>query len=171
MEFLFFDNCIVVKENLMKLISIYDPEIEKRINKSKVEFVITDKKLIIQLILILNIGFIDENYIFNPEIIFYFSGEESLKTIKNDIKISGYNNILNKVKKKEKNVAIYNNNNSIIVLFINEKLITPQNYPSNKNANNEHKNPINLKTTKGNQNLISKENSKHNRQKVLKKWK
>jgi len=172
MEFLFFDNCILVNENLMKLISIYDPEIQKRINNSKVQFVITDKKIIIQLNLILNIGFIDENYIFNHEIIFYFSGEESLETIKNDIKISGYNNILNKVKIKEKNAAIYNNNNSIIDLFINEKLITPENYPSNKNANNEHKNPINPKTNikpKVNQNQVSKETSKHNRTKSFEK--
>ena len=126
MEFLFFDSCILVKENLMKLISIDDPEIQNKINNSKIEFVITDKKIIINYNFILNIGLIDENYIFNPEIIFLCSGEESLKTIKNDIKISGYKNALKKVKIKEKNVATYNSNNSILVLFINEKLITSE---------------------------------------------
>ena len=138
MEFLFFDSCILVKENLIKLISIDDPEIQKRINNSKVEFVITDKKVIIQLNLILNVGSIDENYIFNPEIIFLCNGFESLKTIKNDIKASGYNNVLNKVKIKEKNIATYNNNNSILVLFTSKELKTEENYSSNKKDNNEN---------------------------------
>jgi len=105
MEFLFFDSCILVKENLIKLISIDDPEIQKRINNSKVEFLISDKKIIINYNLILNVGFIDENCIFIPEIIFLCSDEESLETIKNDIKILGYNFILKKIKIKEKNVA------------------------------------------------------------------
>ena len=174
MEFLFFDSCILVKENLIKLISIDDPEIQNKINNSKIEFVITDKKIIINYNFILNIGLIDENYIFNPEIIFLCSGEESLKTIKNDIKISGYKNALKKVKIKEKNVATYNSNNSILVLFINEKLITSENNPSTKNVNNETFNPINPKTNikpKGNQNLISKETSKHDRTKSSEKLK
>jgi len=174
MELLFFDNCILVKENLIKLISIDDPEIQKKINNSKIEFVITDKKIIIQLNLILNVGFIDENYIFNPEIIFYCCGDESLKTIKNDIKISGYNNVLKKVKIKDKNIATYNNNNSILVLFINEKLITEEYIPSNKNTNNGSINPINPKTNikpKGNQNQVSKETSKDNRTKSSEKVK
>ena len=174
LEFLFFDSCILVKENLIKLISIDDPEIQKKINNSKIEFVITDKKIIIQLNLILNVGFIDENYIFNPEIIFYCCGDESLKTIKNDIKISGYNNVLKKVKIKDKNIATYNNNNSILVLFINEKLITEEYIPSNKNTNNGSINPINPKTNikpKGNQNQVSKETSKDNRTKSSEKVK
>jgi len=86
MEFLFFDNCILVKENLIKLISIDDPEIQKGTNNSKVHFLISDKKIIINYNFILNAGFIDEYSIFNPEIIFLCSGDESLKTIKNDIK-------------------------------------------------------------------------------------
>ena len=121
MEFLFFDNCILVKENLLRLISTDSPEFQKIINNSKVHFLITDKKIIINYYFILNVGFIDENSIFIPEIIFLCSGDESLKIIKNDIKILGYNNVLKKVKIIEKNVATYNNNNSILVLFINDK--------------------------------------------------
>jgi len=97
-----------------------------------------------------------------------------LKIIKNDIKISGYNNVLEKVKIKDKNVAKYNRSNSILVLFINEKLITSENYLSNKNVNNESKNPINSKTNikpKGNQNRESKETSKDNRAKSSGKMK
>ena len=162
-EFLYFDSCILVKENLIKLISMDNPEIQKSINNSKVNFLITDKKIIIQLNLILNVGFINKDYIYNPEIIFLCSGEESLNTILNEIRILGYNNVLKKIKIKEKNVATYNNNNSILVLFINEKLITAENYSSNKKNNNQTKNPINPNTQikpKGNQKPESKENRK-----------
>ena len=44
MEFLFFDSCILVKENIIKLISTEDTEIQKGINKTNVEFMIKDKK-------------------------------------------------------------------------------------------------------------------------------
>ena len=97
-----------------------------------------------------------------------------MKIIKKDIKISGYNNVLEKVKIKDKNVAKYNRSNSILVLFINEKLITSENYLSNKNVNNESKNPINSKTNikpKGNQNRESKETLKDNRTKSSGKMK
>jgi hypothetical protein len=175
MEFLSFYSCILVKENLIKLILKDDQEIQKRVNNSKVEFVMTDKKIIIQLNLVLNVGFIDENNIFKPEIIFLCSGEESLKTIKNDIKISGYSNVLKKVKIKEKNVATYNNNdNSILVLFINEKLISAENYSINKNVNNGSINLMNLNTyinPKGNQNQVLGKISKESRHKSSEKVK
>ena len=38
MKFIFYDNCILVKENLIKLISIDDPEILKGINNQKYIF-------------------------------------------------------------------------------------------------------------------------------------
>jgi len=168
-EFFFFDCCILVKENLIKLISTDDPEIQKRINYSEVHFLITNKKIIINYNLILNVGFVDENYKFNPEIIFLCSGDEPLKTILKDIKILGYKNVLKKVKIIENNVATYNtNNNSILVLFINVKLITPENYSINKNTNKESQNPMNLNnqfTSKGNQNQELKKISKESRPK------
>ena len=166
MQFLFFDSCILVKENFIKLISTGDQEIQKRINNSKVEFVITDKKVIIQLNLILNVGSIDENYIFNPEIIFLCNGFESLKTIKNDIKASGYNNVLNKVKIKEKNIATYNNNNSILVLFTSKELKTEENYSSNKKDNNENFNSKNTFKPKVIQKKNIKKISKESRSKT-----
>ena len=95
-----------------------------------------------------------------------------MKTIWKDFHIFGNNSVLKKEKIKEKKIATYNNNNCILVLFINEKLITPENYPTNKNNNNESKNPFNGKTQiklKGNQNLELKKISKNNRQKSSEK--
>jgi len=136
MEFLFFDSCILIKGNLLRLISTDSQEIQKIINNSEVYFLITDKKLIINYNYILNVGYIDKDYIFNPEIIFLCSGNESLKQILNDIRIYGYNNVLKKIKIKEKNVATYNYNNSVLVLFINESLITTDNnYLDNSTKN------------------------------------
>ncbi len=66
-----------IKENLIKLISLDDPEIQKGINNSKIHFLIIDKKIIKNYNFILNVEFIDENFIFNPEIIFLCSGDES----------------------------------------------------------------------------------------------
>ncbi len=134
-EFLFFNSCILVKENLIRLISTDSPEIQKIINNLKVHFLITDKKLIINYNYILYVGYIDKNYIFNPELIFFCSGNESLEQILKDIRIYGYNNVLNKIKIKEKNVATYNYNNSILVLLINENLISTENYLDNSTKN------------------------------------
>ena len=90
---------------------------------------IANNKIILSYEFNINIGILDNNYIYIPEIIMLCTGEENLKETIDAIKNSSIENIINKTNIMENNIGKYKGTN--IILFLNENYI-PNNFIEKK---------------------------------------
>ena len=121
----YFDNCIIINQYLANL--IYNAEQKNNLDKLDVKYISDGKTLILNYDKILNIGFINDDNIYQPEMLIYYDNNENMNNIINDIKKDGYINFKEKFNDKYKDI-------NIISKFIN---IENDNFPQNFNYSND----------------------------------
>ena len=118
--FLYFDNCVVIDENLVEYLVLNKEEkIKNILNNFQVLNIVFNNKLIIFYNLVINIGIL-ENNIFKAETIISCSGEESINILKNEIKLNGYVNIIKNINIIQDNIGKINGNGNDIIVFLND---------------------------------------------------
>ena len=151
----YFLNCTIINSDicniLFKDIYIYD-----KLKHFKINYITTKKKLILIYEMIINIGKLNKNNIFIPEILILCTGYENLKSILEDIKSYTLDKFFSYINILEKNIGKYKGNN--VVVFLNEQYI-PQNnqiqnmiQPNNNQQKMQQNNEIN-QSIRTNQNI------------------
>ena len=120
----YFINSTIVDSDLIKIL-YKDKDISNKLENSRVFYSISNRKLILRYGLIINIGNLDDNNIFNSDILIMCSSKSFESTYK-EIKSMSIDNFINNVKIIEKNIGNYKEDNKVV--FINENYIpeTPQ---------------------------------------------
>ena len=134
LEIKYFINGSILKSKLLKYLG-KDFYPHNKLERSKVLYAISNQKLIITYEMVINIGKLFSDNIFISEILILCSGEESLNSIFNEVKVNKIDNFINQVNILEKNIGKYKGSN--IVVFINEKYI-PKKPIKNEFINNNH---------------------------------
>ena len=124
----YFLNCTIISSDicniLFKDIYIYD-----KLKHFKINYITTKKKLILIYEIIINIGKLNQNNIFIPEILILCTGNEYLKNILEDIKFCTLDKFFSNINIIEKNIGKYKGNN--VVVFLNEQYIPKNNQIQN----------------------------------------
>ena len=127
-------DCFLVRIELVNLLMKYkNVQIKNKLNKLKFQHhIIKDKSICVYKDTI-NIGKLDEKFIFHSEIIIKYNDLESFNEILNDLRNNTFNDFMNNINKTEKNIGKYKNSNNQLII-LEEQNITQ----------NNNKMPINL---------------------------
>ena len=127
-------DCFLVRIELVNLLMKYkNVQIKNKLNKLKFQHhIIKDKSICVYKDTI-NIGKLDEKFIFHSEIIIKYNDLESFNEILNDLRNNTFNDFMNNINITEKNIGKYKNSNNQLII-LEEQNITQ----------NNNKMPINL---------------------------
>ena len=127
-------DCFLVRIELVNLLMKYkNVQIKNKLNKLKFQHhIIKDKSICVYKDTI-NIGKLDEKFIFHSEIIIKYNDLESFNEILNDLRNNTFNDFMNNINITEKNIGKYKNSNNQLII-LEEQNITQ----------NNNKKPINL---------------------------
>ena len=127
-------DCFLVRIELVNLLMKYkNVQIKNKLNKLKFQHhIIKDKSICVYKDTI-NIGKLDEKFIFHSEIIIKYNDLESFNEILNDLRNNTFNDFINNINITEKNIGKYKNSNNQLII-LEEQNITQ----------NNNKMPINL---------------------------
>ena len=97
-SFYYFENGVIINEELFNILYSYNKLIKINENVFQINYCYGYKKIIISFDSYINIGFLANNKIFIPEMI--IQSNDSLTNIINDIKYKGYEQFINTLKQK-----------------------------------------------------------------------
>ena len=120
LEIKYFINSMILDSNVIKYL-YKDKNFDHKLDHSKITYAIAKGKIIVKYENVINIGIVDINNIYNPEILIYCSGPQELTSTFNGVKANTIENFITQIKMTAKNIGKYKENN--IVVFINETYI------------------------------------------------
>jgi len=108
-EFIYFDNCKIIGENLQNFLFNNNDINENQLNYISISYLAGKKNIFIFFNNIINIGFINDSNVFIPKMVFLCDRIESLNSIKNQIHSNLFENIKKNIKKIDNNIFQYSN--------------------------------------------------------------
>ena len=151
----YFLNCTIISSDICNIL-FKDTYIYDKLKHFKINYITTKQKLILIYEIIINIGKLNQNNIFIPEILILCTGYGNLKSILEDIKLCTLDKFISHINIIEKNIGKYKGNN--VVVFLNKQYI-PQNnqiqnmiQPNNNQQKMQQNNEIN-QSIRTNQNI------------------
>ena len=104
-------NSTILKSSLIIYLG-NDSHMNDILKHSKISYLIANKKVIILYGVMINIGIIDSNNIFNSEILIRCSGENSLNSTLNELIENKIENFISQVNILKNNIGLYKGNRS-----------------------------------------------------------
>ena len=112
-DFYYYENCVIINEELFSILCSYNEQFKNNIKDCEITYLTGDKIIIIAFKPFINIGFIDDNKKFIPEMVINYN-TDNLEKIINDLKYNGYKRFKNIFEAKYANTKNYS-------LILNEK--------------------------------------------------
>ena len=143
-EYFYYENCSLLDESLLKLLlSTINLHIFNKF--MPIRFMIANGAMYLMLKDRFFCGYINNKYIYIPEIIICYSSKEEFEMLANLLKFTKIDMILQQTKRINNNIndiGIYNNTNIKIIILNNKKYIIPKKEESNINNINQQMIPL-----------------------------